>query len=165
MIKPSAKYMLLSAACPSLSRLTIDGMLPLRCPVFAFPAVGRHHVQQCNSRPGRHVMGHFAVFRYVQQDDVLPGTSSVWEYLSFHARLRLPADSGRGRREAQVWRVIKQLGLTKVRVRHRSHQRWGSSLVTAARAGTTFMHPWPPALDNCVSGMPEVLALSTVCRR
>ena len=54
--------------------------------------------------------------RYVQQDDVLPGTSSVWEYLSFHARLRLPADCSRERREARVWRVIQQLGLSKVRM-------------------------------------------------
>ena len=45
---------------------------------------------------------------------MLPGTSSVWEYLSFHARLRLPTDCGRERREARVWRVIQQLGLTKV---------------------------------------------------
>jgi len=46
---------------------------------------------------------------------VLPGTSSVWEYLSFHARLQLPADCGRRGREARVWRIIQQLGLSKVR--------------------------------------------------
>ena len=28
---------------------------------------------------------------YVLQDDVLPGTSTVWEYLQFHAQLRLPS--------------------------------------------------------------------------
>ena len=57
---------------------------------------------------------HFPVCRYVQQDDVLPGTSTVWEYLSFHARLRLPAGCSQERREARVWRVIEQLGLSKV---------------------------------------------------
>ena len=32
----------------------------------------------------------YCLARYVQQEVVLPGTSSVWEYLSLHAQLRLP---------------------------------------------------------------------------
>ena len=43
---------------------------------------------------------------YVQQETILPGTSTVNEYLTFHARLRMPAGSSRAAvrsRVAQVW--------------------------------------------------------------
>lgn len=42
------------------------------------------------------------------------GTSTVWEFLCFHALLRLPADTEVEEREARVWHVISQLGLAKV---------------------------------------------------
>ena len=51
--------------------------------------------------------------RYVQQDDILPGTSTVWEYLRFHAKLRMGAFSSQGI-EQQAWSVIQLLGLSKV---------------------------------------------------
>ena len=53
--------------------------------------------------------------RYVMQDDVLPGTSTVWEYLQFQARLRMPADAMRSQQERRVWHVLQQLRLTRVR--------------------------------------------------
>ncbi len=49
------------------------------------------------------------------QDDVLPGTSTVWEYLTFHARLRLPESLSDGARAARVQTIIDQLSLGKVR--------------------------------------------------
>ena len=49
------------------------------------------------------------------QDDVLPGTSTVWEYLTFHARLRLPAALSNGERAARVQAIVDQLSLGKVR--------------------------------------------------
>lgn len=51
---------------------------------------------------------------YVPQDDVLPGTSTVWEYLSFHAELRLPDSASQGARAARVQAIIDQLSLAKV---------------------------------------------------
>ena len=51
------------------------------------------------------------------QDDVLPGTSTVWEYLSFHAALRLPDGGSQGARAARVQAIIDQLSLAKVRMR------------------------------------------------
>ena len=42
-----------------------------------------------SSRSVRHASG------YVQQTDVLPGTSKVWEHLMFNAMLRLPLDTTR----------------------------------------------------------------------
>lgn len=45
---------------------------------------------------------------------ICAGTSTVWEFLSFHAQLRLPAGTSAEQRESRVWRVISQLGLTKV---------------------------------------------------
>ena len=51
--------------------------------------------------------------RYVQQDDILPGTSTVWEYLRFHAKLRMGAFSSQSI-EQQAWSVIQLLGLSKV---------------------------------------------------
>eukprot|EP00983_Pelagomonas_calceolata_P074955 1152790-Pelagomonas_calceolata.AAC.1 len=71
--------------------------------------VGRSsHVHQlptheCNAR------------RYVQQEVVLPGTSTVWEYLTFHASLRLPAQTPSEEVQERVAAVAEQLGLTKVR--------------------------------------------------
>ena len=48
---------------------------------------------------------------YVPQDDVLPGTSTVWEYLSFHAELRLPRATPRAARQQRVRRTLAALGL------------------------------------------------------
>ncbi len=45
-----------------------------------------------------------ALVGYVPQDDVLPGTSTVWEFLSFHAALRLPG-AGSAVQGARVWQV------------------------------------------------------------
>lgn len=51
---------------------------------------------------------------YVHQDDVLPGTSTVWEYLSFHAALRLPAGHPPSLAAARVRALLRQLSLDKV---------------------------------------------------
>ena len=51
---------------------------------------------------------------YVPQDDVLPGTSTVFEYLTFHAELRLPRSMGRQQRRSRVHGVLAELGLGKV---------------------------------------------------
>ena len=51
---------------------------------------------------------------YVQQDDVLPGTSTVFEYLLFNAALRMPKDVTRHQKEKRVFSVLQELGLTKV---------------------------------------------------
>jgi hypothetical protein len=51
---------------------------------------------------------------------VLPGTSTVWEYLTFHARLRMPQQTGSLGHERRVWQVLEQLRLTKVRFCQRS---------------------------------------------
>lgn len=50
---------------------------------------------------------------YVQQEDVLPGTSTVWEYLWFVARLRLPDELGDAEREHRVVSLIQRLHLEK----------------------------------------------------
>ena len=53
--------------------------------------------------------------RYAQQEPELPGTSTVWEYLRFHARLRMPEEQKRNNGdESRVWGVVSQLGLNKV---------------------------------------------------
>ena len=48
---------------------------------------------------------------YVPQDDVLPGTSTVWEHLTFHGALRLPGDVSRRRLRAVVWRTMQDFGI------------------------------------------------------
>eukprot|EP00891_Asterochloris_glomerata_P009058 jgi/Astpho2/9058/e_gw1.00133.213.1_t len=70
---------------------------------------GRIHINgnRVNSHQLRDSIG------YVQQDDILPGTSTVWEYLRFHAKLRMGAFSSQGI-EQQAWSVIQLLGLSKV---------------------------------------------------
>jgi hypothetical protein len=45
-----------------------------------------------------------AVVGYVPQDDILPGTSTVWEFLSFHAALRLAGQDAEAQ-GARVWQV------------------------------------------------------------
>ncbi|KAK3261310.1 hypothetical protein CYMTET_29779 [Cymbomonas tetramitiformis] len=61
------------------------------------------------SRSGiRHLSG------YVHQDVVLPGTSTVMEYLMFHAALRLPMHTRREARATRCWQIITQLGLQRV---------------------------------------------------
>jgi ATP-binding cassette subfamily G (WHITE) protein 2 len=51
---------------------------------------------------------------YVQQDDVLPGTSTVWEHLLFNAMLRLPDGTGKDTVYRCVVGWMRELGLTKV---------------------------------------------------
>ena len=51
---------------------------------------------------------------YVPQTDVLAGTSTVFEYLTFHAELRLPRSLSRAQRRARVYSVLNELGLMKV---------------------------------------------------
>jgi ATP-binding cassette subfamily G (WHITE) protein 2 len=51
---------------------------------------------------------------YVSQVDVLPGTSTVWEHLVFHARLRLSRNATQQDFEARAWEVLATLGLAKV---------------------------------------------------
>jgi len=51
---------------------------------------------------------------YVLQDDVLPGSSLVIEYLMFHAKLRLPATMPKLKRVQRVMNIIHELGLKKV---------------------------------------------------
>lgn len=50
---------------------------------------------------------------YVQQEDVLPGTSTVWEYLWFIASLRLPPSLTEGARERRVSSLLRDLHLEK----------------------------------------------------
>jgi hypothetical protein len=50
---------------------------------------------------------------YVQQEDVLPGTATVWEYLWFIASLRLPPKLSEAQREHRVASLIKKLRLEK----------------------------------------------------
>lgn len=52
---------------------------------------------------------------YVHQDDVLPGTSTVWEFLAFHAALRLPEGHDPAAAGARVRLILRQLSLAKVR--------------------------------------------------
>lgn len=51
---------------------------------------------------------------YVLQDDVLPGTSTVFECISFHAQLRMPGSTSESAMKKQVQLVCSQLGLQKV---------------------------------------------------
>jgi hypothetical protein len=51
---------------------------------------------------------------YVLQDDVLPGTSTVAEYLMFHARLRLPSRHSQEALRRRVATIIAELSLNKV---------------------------------------------------
>ena len=55
-----------------------------------------------------------AISGYVMQDDILPGTSTVWEYFMFNAMLRMPQELKRDYKRQRVHEVIQQLGLTKV---------------------------------------------------
>ena len=55
-----------------------------------------------------------AISGYVPQDDVLPGTSTVWEHLLFHAMLRLPERTPREELYRCVVGWANELGLGKV---------------------------------------------------
>lgn len=44
---------------------------------------------------------------------MLPGTSTVWEFLAFHASLRLPGGGGVGA-AARIRALLRQLALAKV---------------------------------------------------
>lgn len=52
---------------------------------------------------------------YVMQDDILMGDCTVWEYLLFHANLRLPVSLSLEEREQRVVDVLMDLNLGKVR--------------------------------------------------
>ena len=67
---------------------------------------------------------------YVLQDAVLPGTQTVWEYLMFHARLRLPASVSERDRRRRVRAALRLLLLEKVR---RSRRRSGRLAERCAR--------------------------------
>jgi len=51
---------------------------------------------------------------YVLQDDVLPGTSTVWEYIMFHAQLRFPQGTETEKHVERVKQIMEDLGLAKV---------------------------------------------------
>ena len=51
---------------------------------------------------------------YAPQSDILPGTSTVWEYLLFHANLRLPPTCTPAEKKMRVRDIILELGLMKV---------------------------------------------------
>ena len=55
-----------------------------------------------------------SVSGYVTQDDVLPGTSTVWEHLMFHGALRLPGNVDRARLKAVIWQTMQDLGISKI---------------------------------------------------
>ena len=55
-----------------------------------------------------------AISGYVMQEDILPGTSTVWEYFMFNAVLRMPTKAGKAYKRRRVLEVIEQLGLKKV---------------------------------------------------
>ena len=61
---------------------------------------------------------------------MLPGTSTVWEYLTFHARLRLPGVLSDGERAARVQAIVDQLSLGKVR----------ATTDAAARCSTSYRY-------------------------
>eukprot|EP00210_Caulerpa_lentillifera_P005025 g4799.t1 len=73
---------------------------------------GLVHVNGVTLRAGDRYMRKIA--GYVQQDDVLPGTSTVFEYLLFNAALRMPREVTRHEKEKRVFDVIQQLGLSKI---------------------------------------------------
>ncbi|CAG9464674.1 unnamed protein product, partial [Pedinophyceae sp. YPF-701] len=66
---------------------------------------------------------------YVLQDDVLHGTSTAFEFLMFHAELRLPGKS-REERVGRVLGVLSELGLTRV-----AHSVVGDELVRGLSGG------------------------------
>jgi ABC-type multidrug transport system ATPase subunit len=51
---------------------------------------------------------------YVPQDDVLPGTSTVWEHLLFHGALRLPGDVPDAQLKAVIWQTMEDLGIDRI---------------------------------------------------
>jgi len=51
---------------------------------------------------------------YVPQEDVLPGTSTVWEHLAFHAALRLPPSVPAAERALRVQQTLSALGLARL---------------------------------------------------
>ncbi|QDZ23693.1 ABC transporter [Chloropicon primus] len=55
-----------------------------------------------------------AISGFVMQDDILPGTSTVWEYFMFNAMLRMPQRLRKEYKRQRVFEIIQQLGLTKV---------------------------------------------------
>ena len=50
----------------------------------------------------------------VTQDDVLPGTSTVWEHLLFHATLRMPIGTSTNALRRRVGQTMRDLGIEKL---------------------------------------------------
>jgi len=50
----------------------------------------------------------------VTQDDVLPGTSTVWEHLLFHATLRMPSGTSTKALRRRVGQTMRDLGIEKL---------------------------------------------------
>ena len=50
----------------------------------------------------------------VTQDDVLPGTSTVWEHLLFHATLRMPSGTSTNALRRRVGQTMRDLGIEKL---------------------------------------------------
>jgi ATP-binding cassette, subfamily G (WHITE), member 2 len=50
----------------------------------------------------------------VTQDDVLPGTSTVWEHLLFHATLRMPRETSKNALRRRVGQTMRDLGIEKL---------------------------------------------------
>lgn len=67
---------------------------------------------------------------YVVQEDVVMGTLTVRENLTFSAMLRLPSSISRQEKEARVERVIQELGLGKV-----ANSRVGTQLIRGISGG------------------------------
>ncbi|GFR46199.1 hypothetical protein Agub_g7730, partial [Astrephomene gubernaculifera] len=109
-----------------MGRLRGGGMLAVMGPSGAGKTTLLDVLSGRRTGPGRsgeiRVNGHLvtpgqlrSLCGYVLQDDVLPGTSTVFEYLAFHAALRLPASRHSQRqREGRVWGLVRRLGLTRV---------------------------------------------------
>jgi ABC-type multidrug transport system ATPase subunit len=55
-----------------------------------------------------------AVSGYVTQQDILPGTLTVYEHLLFHAQLRLPRSAGNLGCAQRALTVLHELGLSDV---------------------------------------------------
>lgn len=67
---------------------------------------------------------------YVVQDDVVMGTLTVRENLTFSAVLRLPSSISREEKEEKVERVIQELGLSKV-----ANSKVGTQLIRGISGG------------------------------
>ena len=60
------------------------------------------------------IVGLRAASACVTQDDVLPGTSTVWEHLLFHATLRMPIGTSTNALRRRVGQTMRDLGIEKL---------------------------------------------------